>query len=187
MHLSFAEMQLGNFIIFTKSIRKRLTKIRRKKSVGSDGFPAEIMKLGGETMTPYLSTFREISLNNATIPSEWKRATVVHIHKGGDRWAVSEYRPISLNCEVCKQWEHVIAGYLRQVWDKNDRLCEGHHGFREGYSCEFRVNTVRQYMADALDEVIVIDNIIVEFFKVFVLVPHDRLFTKLGPWTWIRE
>jgi len=26
--------------------------------------------------------------------------------------------------------EHVIASYIRQVWDKNDWLYEGQHGFR---------------------------------------------------------
>ena len=28
--------------------------------------------------------------------------------------------------------EHVIAGYMRQVWDKNDWLYEGQHEFRLG-------------------------------------------------------
>jgi hypothetical protein len=30
------------------------------------------------------------------------------------------YRPVSLTSLVCKQMEHAIASYLRQVWDKND-------------------------------------------------------------------
>jgi len=104
---------------------------------------------------------------------------VVHIYIGGDRSAVSDYRPISLNFEISKQSEHVIAGYLRKVCDKNYWLCEGHHGFKEGYSCDCQVNTVRQDMAGSLDEVIFIYAIIIDFSKAFVLVPHDRLFTKL--------
>jgi len=44
-----------NFIINTKVIRKRLAKIGRNKSVRSDGFPGEILKLNGEAMTPYLA------------------------------------------------------------------------------------------------------------------------------------
>jgi len=32
-----------------------LAKIRRNNSVGPDGFPGEIVKLGGEAMTPYLA------------------------------------------------------------------------------------------------------------------------------------
>ena len=47
--------------------------------------------------------------------------------------------------------EHVIASYLRQVWDKNDWLYEGQHGFRLGYSCESQVIAVCQDIADSLD------------------------------------
>jgi len=71
-------------------------------------------------LTYYLPGLLEISLNNATIPVDWKKATVVPIYKGGDQSAVSNYRPISLTSVVCKQLEHIIAGYLRQGCDKKD-------------------------------------------------------------------
>ena len=61
------------FIINTKSFRKRLAKIGRNKSVRSDGVPGEILKLGWEAMTPFLARLLEISLNNATIQSDWKK------------------------------------------------------------------------------------------------------------------
>jgi hypothetical protein len=106
-------------------------------------------------MTPYLPRLLEISLNNATNPRDWKIATVVHIHQCGYRSALSNYRPISLTYVDCKQLEHVIAGYLRQVWGKNDWLYEGEDGFRQGYSCECQVITVCQDIADCLDEGVV--------------------------------
>ena len=149
------EVKLANlaetFITNTKVIRKMLAKIGKNKSVGPDGVPGEILKLGGVAMTPYLAGLLEISLNNATIPSDWKRTKVVPIYKGSDRSAVSNYRPISLTSVVCKQLEHVIAGYLRQVWDKNGWLYEGQHGFRLGYSCESQVITMCQDIVDSLD------------------------------------
>jgi len=96
--------------------------------------------------------------------------------------------------------EHVIASYLRQVWDKNDRLYEGQHGFRPGYSCESQVITVCQDIADSLDNGDKIDAIIqviifvVDFSKAFDLVPHGRLLTKTANSgvdfrvvVWIRE
>ena len=83
-------------------------------------------------MTPHLTRLLEISLNNATIPSDCEKATVVPIYKGGDRSALTKYRSISSTFVVCKQLEHVIAGYLRQVWDKNDWLYEGKHEFGPG-------------------------------------------------------
>ena len=67
------------FIINTKITRKSLAKIRRNKSVGPDGVPGEILKLGWEAMTPFLAILLGISLNNATNPSDRKKAIVVPI------------------------------------------------------------------------------------------------------------
>ena len=74
--------------------------------------------------------------------------------------------------------EHIIASYLRQVWDKNDWLYEGQHGFRPGYSCENQVMTVCQDIADSEDNGERIDAIVIDFLKAFDLVSHGRLLTK---------
>jgi hypothetical protein len=71
------------FIINTKIMRQNLAKIERNKSVEPDGVPGEILKWGGEATTPFLARLLEISLNNVTVRSDWKRATVVPIYKGG--------------------------------------------------------------------------------------------------------
>ena len=122
------------------------------------------------------SDCQQMSLNNATIPSEWKRATVVPIYKGSDQSAVSHYRPISLTSVACNQLQHVVAGYLRQVRDKIGRLYEGQYGFRLGYSCESQVIMVCQETADSLDEGSGTDAIIIYFSKAFNFV-HDWLLT----------
>ena len=129
-------------------------------------------------MIPYLSWLLDITMNNAKLPGDWKRATVIPIHKRGVRSLVTNYRPVSLTSVFCKQMEHVIASYLRQVWNKNDWLYEGQHGFRPGYSCESQVIAVCQDIADSLDNGDKIDAIIVDFSKAFDLVPHGRLLTK---------
>jgi hypothetical protein len=68
-------------------------------------------------MIPYLARLLDIKTNSANIASDWKGAIVVPIYKEGDRSVVTNCRPISLSLAVCLQMEHVIAGYLRQVWD----------------------------------------------------------------------
>jgi len=107
-----------------------------------------------------------------------KESRAIPIYKGVDGSAISKYRPISLTSVACKQLEHVIAGYLRQVWDKNEWLYEGQHGFKPGHSCESQVIMVCQDIADSLDEWFGIDAIIIDFSKAFDLVPHDWLLTK---------
>jgi hypothetical protein len=83
---------------------------------------------------------------------------------------------------------------VRQVWDKNDCLYEGQHGFIPGYSRKSQVITVCQDIADYLDEEVGIDSIIIDFSNAFHLVPRDRLLTKLAASAgdsrvvvWVRE
>ena len=77
--------------------------------------------------------------------------------------------------------EHVVAGYIRQVWEDRDCLFESQHGFRPGYSCESQIITGCQDISDSLDEAI-----IVEFSKAFDLVPHDRPLKKMQLRAWIQ-
>jgi len=93
-------------------------------------------------MIPYLARVLDITVNNGTLPADWKRALVFPVRKRGDRSLVTNYRPVSLTSVVCRQMQHVIASYLRQVWDKKGWLYEGQHRFRPGYSCESQVITV---------------------------------------------
>jgi hypothetical protein len=90
--------------------------------------------------------------------------------------------------------EHIIAGYMRQVWENSDWLYEGQHGFRPGYSCERQIITVCQGISDTLDVAARLDAIIIAFSKAFDRVPHDRLLKKIADSgvdprvvVWIRE
>jgi hypothetical protein len=60
--------------VSTKIIRKRLPAIGKNKSVGPDGISGEILKLGGEAMIPYLARLLDVTVKNAAIPSDWKKA-----------------------------------------------------------------------------------------------------------------
>jgi len=103
------------FTIDIKIIRRRIGVIGKDKSVGPDRVYGEIPKLGGEAMIPYLARLLDITMNNGTLPCDWKSATVIPIHNGGDRSLVTNYRPVSLTSIVCNQTIHVIASYLRNV------------------------------------------------------------------------
>ena len=63
----------------TKTIR-RIKAIGKNKSVVPDRVSGEILKLGGKAMISYLA--RLDTMNNGTLPDDWRTATVVPIHKG---------------------------------------------------------------------------------------------------------
>ena len=92
------------FTIKISIIRKRLAMIGRNKSVGPDIIPGAILKMDGEAMILYLARLLDITINNGTIPRDWKNAIVVSIHKGGNCSAVKNYRPVSLTSVVQNKW-----------------------------------------------------------------------------------
>ena len=83
------------FNIDTKIIRKRVTAIGENKSIGPGGISGEILKLGGETMIPYLARSLDITMNSGNLTADWKGAILVPVHKGGDRSLVTNYRQVA--------------------------------------------------------------------------------------------
>jgi hypothetical protein len=92
------------FTISINVIRKQLAAIGRNESIGPDGIPGEILKLGGEAMIPYVARLLNIMINNAAIPSDWEKAIVVPIYKMGDRSLVTNYRRVSLPWWCASKW-----------------------------------------------------------------------------------
>jgi hypothetical protein len=90
--------------------------------------------------------------------------------------------------------EHVMALYLREIWDKRDWIFQGQQGFQLEFACERQVITVCQDIAGSLDNGVRIDDIIIDSSKAFDLVPYDRLLRRIRASgvermivAWIRE
>jgi hypothetical protein len=65
-----------------------------------------------------LGRLLHLTVNNVTIPSDWKETVVVPINKGYDRSLVSNYRSFGFTSVINKQMEHAIASYLREIWKR---------------------------------------------------------------------
>ena len=96
----------------------------------------------------YLAILLDIKMNNNAIQDDWKKAVQFHVYKGGGRSIVGNYRPVNLTSLVCKQKEHIIAGYLKQVWHISGWLYEDQHGFRPEYSYESQVVNICEDIRD---------------------------------------
>ena len=53
-------------------------------------------------MAPLLTLIFQASIQQGTVPDEWKKANVVPIHKKGSRSDLGNYRPVSLTSICCK-------------------------------------------------------------------------------------
>jgi len=58
------------------------------------------------------------------------------LSKKSERSNPANYRPISLNCILCKTLEHIVTSAIIKHLSKLNIFYELQHGFREKRSCE---------------------------------------------------
>ena len=121
----------------------------------------------------------QASLNQATIPVEWKTANVVPNFKKGEKNKAENYRPVSLKYVTCKMLEHILCSNIMTHLESNNILHDAQHGFRKRRSCESQLILTIQDLAHNIGTKGQTDVILLDFSKAFDKVPHKRLLYKL--------
>lgn len=161
---------------------------------GPDGFTYELFKEGGSAIIFMLTRFFRLLLSKGTLPTEWKLAHVVPIHKKGSKSKCENYRPVSLTCVACKILEVIITKAILKYFLQNKLIKTTQHGFLPKKSS---TTALLEYMEDllaALDEGESTDVLYLDFRKAFDSVPHKHLIAKLKSYgleepliNWIRS
>lgn len=138
------------------------------------------MKNCAASVAPYLVALFQKSLENSSLPLDWRSANVVPIHKSGDKTKTCNYRPISLTSVSCKTLEHVIYTQLISHLQNNSFFCSTQHGFRSGFSCETQLVEFTHDISVSLNSAGQVDCIFLDFRKAFDLVAHNLLLQKLS-------
>ena len=97
--------------------------------------PARLFEVGSRPAGTNPDYYRA-SLQQATVPEEWKKANVVPVFKKRDHSAASNYRPVSLTFIASNVMENIISSQVMRHLDINDVLHDAQHGFRKRRSCE---------------------------------------------------
>ena len=162
-----------------KGVLKFLQDLKPHKAAGSDQISTILLKLAGVELSPGLTTFFQLSIDEGKIPSDWKSAIVSPVFKKGNRSTPSNYRPISLTSVTCKLIEHIIFSNIISHFDSNNILTDFQHGFRKKRSCDTQLILTINDLAKGIDKNQQIDAILLDFSKAFDKVSHTRLLQKL--------
>ena len=151
--------------------------IKPGKAAGPDGIHGTVLKNCASTLAKPLTMIFNTSFVTGCVPEEWKLASVVPVHKKGDKSSVENYRPISLTCLVMKVFERCIRKELLVA-------CEGlidcrQHGFVSGKSCTTQMIPFTDNLALALNNKSKSDIVYFDFAKAFDSVSHDLILHKL--------
>ena len=160
---------MGPIEITENGVFKLLSNLKVHKAAGQH-IPTQLLRKLAPISTPMQTTLFQASINQGTIPPEWKEANVVPIFKKGDKSRASNYRPVSLTVVTCKMLEHIICSSIHKHLEKHRILTDTQHGFRKKRSCESQLD-----LAKSMDLSEQIDLILLDFSKAFDKVPHERL------------
>ena len=128
-------------------------------------------------IAPSLCKIFNKSLQLGSLPSDWKLANVVPVHKKGAKDHVENYRPISLFPIVSKVFERFA---LNSVMDHLYHVISPkEHGFCTGRSCVTNLLEAFDHICSLLDSGSQVDTIYLDMSKAFYKVSHRSLVHKL--------
>ena len=93
-------------------------------------------------MAEWLHAIINLMWTTGEVPTDWKKAVVVLIHKKGNKMICSNYRGIGLLSMPSKVYTRILDGMVRSRMES--KVMEVQGGFRWGRSCIDQVITIRQ-------------------------------------------
>jgi hypothetical protein len=164
---------MDNIQITQNGVLKLLSNLSIHKAAGPDEIPTRLLK----ELAPYLAetftTFSQASINQGTIPPDWKEAFIVPIFKKGDKSRAFNYHPVSLTVVTCKILEHIICSSVAKHLETHGILNDAQHGFRKNRSWDSQLILTIQDLAKGIVLGEQIDLILLDFSKAFDKVPRE--------------
>ena len=103
-------------------IKKIVTKLSNKRTLGRDGIGMDVVKAGGNTLIAPLTFIVNTSIRDCTFPNAWKHARVIPLLKKGSPKELSNYRPVSILPATSKILEEVVRKQVSNYVLRKKRL-----------------------------------------------------------------
>jgi len=107
------------------------------------------------------------SLDEDSVPDDWKSANISPIFKKGNRNIADNYRPVSFTSLICKMFESIIRDAIVRHLEDNSLLRDSQHGFRKGRLCLTNLLTFMDKVTGYLDSGVPVDTVFLDFAKAF--------------------
>jgi hypothetical protein len=171
----------SNDVIFSPNVTyNALRNAKNTLSSGPDAIPSAFWANVAAAVSFPVSVIFTSSYMFSALPDDWKSAIVRPLFKKGDPYAVSNYRPISLTCTLCKIMETIIKNNLIDFALTNHIISNNQHDFLPNQSTCTQMLDCNYDWRTALDNNNCVDVIFIDFKKAFDVVPHHKLINKLA-------
>ena len=160
-------------------VEKELRSLKRKKATGADDVPPGILKDAASSVAKPLAHIINLSLNSSSVPSDWKVAKVIPLHKKGDKSLPSNYRPISVFPICSKIMEKAVHRQLIDYLESEKLLSDQQYGYRKYRSTELASIHLTDDIRKSVDKGELVGALFVDLSKAFDTLSHAIMSKKL--------
>jgi hypothetical protein len=164
-------------------IAKTIKSLNNTGATGTDGIPVCVLKLGAEVLSSPLAHLVSMSFSSSKVPTAFKEAIVVPIHKGKSKPHKDPalYRPVAILPAMSKILDKIVTEDLADFLSKTDALHDTQWGFRPGRSCSMALATAHSSWLEAKKKKgSVVGILAFDLTAAFDLVSSEKLLPKLA-------
>ncbi|CAF4695383.1 unnamed protein product, partial [Rotaria sp. Silwood2] len=128
--------------VLPAEVQQAIRSLQNGKAAGPDVITGELLKSCGDETYRTLADLFTRCPKQRSIPTSWKNAKVIILHKKGDQEDLKNYRPISLLSIIYKLLTKIITKRLEKTLDYAQPTEQAQ--FRNEYSTVDNIQVVQQ-------------------------------------------
>ena len=165
--------------ISKSEIIKQINSLKNGVKGGEDCISSNIIKKYKDKLIKPLLHIINVVFSTGVFPEILKSATIIPLHKQGDKKLLNNYRPIALTSTIGKIIEKCFRLKLLMFIKKNKLLNERQFAFREDSSTENALCDVTENILRRLDKGEKVIGIFLDLRKAFDTVSHPIMLKRL--------
>ena len=138
-----------------------------------------MIKISGKSIWKSLQLIFSQCIDTGSFPLEWKKASVVPVHKKGDKQCSKNYRPVSLLPICGKILERLIFNEMFRFFIENNMISSNQSGFKPGDSCINQLLSITHEIYKSFDGGFEVRGVFLDISKAFDKVWHKGIIFKL--------
>jgi hypothetical protein len=169
----------------SNEIEEIIVQFNSSKVTGPYNIPVKILKLLRRFISKPLESIFNCCLSTGIVPSQFKLASVIPVHKKGSQLILDNYRPISLLSIFNQILEKIVSKRLSNFVEKYYIIYTKQFGFRSNHSTLQAILSIVDKIQKAIDDGKYSCAVFLDLSKAFDTVNHHILLQKLE-WYGIR-